>query len=808
MIGIFDDLPEHMEIGNQPERNEIYATSTADVSVDGYEKIATIYDQNREEVTYDQISQFALDATVDGEDRRFFEHGGVDVNGVIRAAVGNVASGGIESGASTLSMQYVKNSFIQAALEEPTEEEQRAAYDDAQEQSFDRKLREMKLAIGLEKSYTKKEILTAYLNIANFGNATYGIQAAAQRYYSKNAADLALHEAASLVAIVQEPSARDLGDPEHFPANQARRDVILGWMLSEGSITQEQYDEAIATPVDETTVRPSPPANGCRNANEYAKWFCDYVVKSVGDMEFLGADATERQANWKKGGYKLYTTLDMDLQFTAQNSVWQYAPNNETSWQLGSAASSVEAGTGRVLTMAENKLFDDSLENESNSQYTAVNFNTAKPYGGSNGFQPGSTYKTFTLIDWLMQGHGVNERVNGSARTVNTSSFEASCVQEGVTNPYGGPWDPGNSQGETGTFSVRDGTVQSINGVFVSMAQQLDLCDINQVAADLGVERADGAPLETIPSSIIGTNTVTPLSIAGAYAAIGALGKYCEPIVVDRAVGPNGEDIAGQAQDCYQAIPQDVASTVIDVLKQVPYVSNTRFANPNDGVPLFGKTGTTDRSVQTWMASGTSKIGNAVWVGNISGAFQVPNSSYAGVRGVLLRHYITRDLLTVANAKYGGDDWPAPPSNLIVGQTYPVPDVKGQTIEQARATLRGQGFAVSVASGEVDSDAAEGTAAGTNPGAGAAVSRGASVEILVSNGAQEELPDVSGQTLEKAASTLQSAGFNNLAQSCVEIDSSSQRNKVVSTDPEAGTAVATSARITLQVGKSSCSDDD
>ena len=121
MIGIFDDLPEHMEIGNQPERNEIYATSTADVSVDGYEKIATIYDQNREEVTYDQISQFALDATVDGEDRRFFEHGGVDVNGVIRATVGNVASGGIESGASTLSMQYVKNSFIQEALQEPTE---------------------------------------------------------------------------------------------------------------------------------------------------------------------------------------------------------------------------------------------------------------------------------------------------------------------------------------------------------------------------------------------------------------------------------------------------------------------------------------------------------------------------------------------------------------------------------------------------------------------------------------------------------------------------------------------------------------
>ena len=667
----------------------------------------------------------------------------------------------------------------------------------------------MKLAIGLEKSYTKKEILTAYLNIANFGNATYGIQAASQRYYSKNASDLALHEAASLVAIVQEPSLRDLGNPEHFDDNQKRRDVILGWMLSEGSITQEQYDEAIATPVDETTVRPSAPANGCRNANEYAKWYCDNLVKNVKNFEFLGADAAERQANWKKGGYKIYTTLDMDLQFTAQNSVWQYAPNTETGWQLGSAASTVEAGTGRVLVMAENKLFDDSLENENNSQFTAVNFNTTKEYGGSGGFQPGSTYKTFTLIDWLAQGHGVNEIVDGSERTEPGSNFKASCIlDDGNDYPFADPWPIGNSQGEMGSFSVRSGTVQSVNGVFASMAEQLDLCDIHGAASALGVKRADGQPLEMFPPTIIGTNEVAPLDMAGAYAAIAARGLYCEPIFVDRAVGPQGEDIPGQSPSCQQAIDQGVADTVIDVLKEVPNVSNTRYANPNDGVPLFGKTGTTDRSVQTWMASATSELGNAVWVGNISGAHQVPTSTYSGIRGVLLRHYITRDILTVANAKYGGEDWPAPPSKLIVGQTYPVPDVKGQTIEQARATLRGQGFAVRVASGEVDSDAAEGTAAGTNPGAGAAVSRGASIEILVSNGAQEELPDVSGQSLEKAASTLQSAGFNNLAQSCVEIDRSSQRNKVVSTDPEAGTAVATSARITLQVGKSTCSDDD
>ena len=311
-IGIFDGLPDYLEIGQQPERNAIYAKYTGRGSVDGYYQIATIYDQNRQEVGYNDISQFAIDAVVAGEDRRFFEHGGVDLTSLVRAAVGNVVSSGIESGASTLTMQLVKNTFISKAESLPNEDERKAAFEDATRETMDRKLKEMKLAIGLEKRYTKKEILTAYLNIANFGNATYGIQAAAQRYYSVDARDLSLEQAASLVAIVQKPSTRNLSDPENFEANKDRRDVILYAMLDVGAIDQEQYDAAVAIPVDEETVVPSAPNNGCIAANTYAKWFCDYVVKSVPDFEFLGATKDERNENWKQGGYKLYTTLDLD----------------------------------------------------------------------------------------------------------------------------------------------------------------------------------------------------------------------------------------------------------------------------------------------------------------------------------------------------------------------------------------------------------------------------------------------------------------------------------------------------------------
>ncbi len=265
--------------------------------------------------------------------------------------------------------------------------------------------------------------------------------------------------------------------------------------------------------------------------DDYAKFFCDYVVKSVGDFEFLGNTAAERKANWKIGGYKLYTTLDLDVQIPAQNATWTYAPNTETGFSLGSATSTVQPGTGRVLVMTQNKLFDDTAEG-AGSIATAVNFNTSYEYGGSSGFQPGSTYKVFTLLDWLKAGNGVEERVSGSPNSKEPFSSYTACGEK----LSGGTFSFKNNAGEAGTYTVRNGTVNSVNGVFFSMAKQLDLCDIRDVAASLGVERADGEPLETNPTSIIGTNTVTPLSMAAAYAAIAANGLYCKPIIVDKVI--------------------------------------------------------------------------------------------------------------------------------------------------------------------------------------------------------------------------------------------------------------------------------
>ena len=461
-IGIFDSIPEYLDLGELPERNEIYVVNSWDPS--GYSLAATVFDQNRESVTYDQISPFALDATVAGEDRRFFDHGGVDVIGVIRAAIGNVTSGDVESGASTLTMQLVKNTYVQEALEMDTEEERQAAYLEATDPNFDRKLKEMKIAIGLEKRYTKKEILVAYLNVAYFSDQVYGIQAAAQRYFGVDASQLTLAQSASLIAIVQYPNQRGLDDPENFGENEVRRDFILGQMLKEGFIDQAQYDEAYAIPVDETFVAAGiTPENGCRTANMYYRWFCDYIVKSVGDFEFLGATAEEREDNWARGGYKLYTTLDTQAQVAAQDALWAYTPNWEEGFRLGSAASTVQPGTGRVLVMAENKIFDDALEPSDPKLSSAVNFNTSISYGNSLGVKSASTYKVFTLLQWLITGHGVNEVVNGSARTEPASSFKDRCT--GAIDQ----WKFRNNSGEAGNFNIRYGTAQSTNGVVLSV---------------------------------------------------------------------------------------------------------------------------------------------------------------------------------------------------------------------------------------------------------------------------------------------------------------------------------------------------
>ena len=789
-VGIFEDLPDYMVINQQSQRNTLWALQAGQQV-----PFAQIYDQNREEVAWDEVSQFVKDAAIAGEDERFYEHGGVDLAGIARAAINNVTSSSTQ-GASTLSQQLVKNLLIQEALTYDTEEKQQAGIAAAQASTLDRKLKEAKLAIGLEKRYTKEEILLAYLNIAGFGGNTYGIQSAAQQYYSTNAKDLTAAQAASLIGIVQQPSSRRPDIAENRENNQTRRDAILGKMMELDMLTTEQFDEAVTTPVDDTTVIVSPPQNGCLYASG-AKHFCDYVVRNVKNLEALGATEEERYQSWKQGGYDIYTTIDLDQQAHAEQVLSIQTPADEARFQLGSAISTVEVGTGRIVIMAQNKGYDNSSEGGGPTT-TAVNFNTDREYGQSSGFQTGSTYKLFTLVNWLQNGHGLSEVVDGNVKGY--SSFPANC--EGGTMKLAEPYEPDNfTRTSAGRVTVQTATNKSINAAFIDMASKLDLCDIRDTAESMGVHRADGGELLIYPSAILGTNEIAPLTMANAYATVASGGILCQPIAVDKVVDADGTELVGQPQDCSQAIAPEVAAAAATALKGVMNGGTGSASNPRDGTSLLGKTGTTDNSLQTWVTTASTRVASAVWVGNIVGEQIISRAEIASGNANSARHRIMKPVQTALDGSplYATTaDFPEPPAALINGSTQAVPNVTGQSVDQARSVIRSLGLAFADG-GTIASELPAGRVASTNPGAGALVSKGTLVRVFTSDGSlSATMPNVVGNQVKQALKTLNDEGFTSVS---VKWTPSVPPDKceVVASDPTGGTPTSKSTAVTLTV---------
>lgn len=763
-ISIFENLPNHLDPGQLAEPSTIYATDE-----DGDEiELATFYEQDRETVAWNEISQYVKDAAVAEEDPRFYTHGGVDVLATSRAVLQN-AMGQNLSGASTITMQYVRNVLIQEAMAIPDEEESEAAYEDAMRQDTDRKLKEMKLAVSIEKKFSKDEILLGYLNIALFGNRLYGIESAAQYYYGKSAKKLSLPESASLVAIVNNPSVLQVDDEENLEANQVRRDRILDSMLETGKITEAEHEEAKETPVEPDIT---PRVAGCAVAEERGLGhFCNYVQLYIKNDPNFGNTAEERTFNFMRGGYDIYTTIDLDIQEAGNDAVSQVAPPQMPGIDLGTAAVSTEVGTGRVLAMVQNRPFsEDPEELENDDDYTSVNYNTDEDYGGSKGFQTGSTSKAFTLAEWIRSGNSVRDRVDGNARTVQSSSFAASCLEGGV---YGyDSWSFVNDASNSpGTMTVLQGTANSINGVFVSMQQQMDLCDTIDLAESLGVHRASPQTIEGFgnygttdltrnPTNIFaGTDEVAPLTMATAYTAFADDGQVCTAVPIDKITGPEGEDVPFTESDCTDAISPEVAAGVAYALQNVVSNGTGRHATSAIGVPHFAKTGTTDDWVDMWTVGGSTEVVTSTWTGNVTGKVNTRNVGveWAG-------RTIWPAMMNVADEKYGGEAFTEPSASALQQTMQDLPDVSGETLEDAMETLEGLGFNVTEG-GEDDSSEAEGRVARTDPGSGS-VPAGSSITIYTSRGNMSEVPDVVGENARSALSALRDASFSSITNRC------------------------------------------
>ncbi|PPH51062.1 transglycosylase domain-containing protein [Rathayibacter sp. AY1E2] len=733
-IGLFETVPEYLELGQLAQKTEIYAKRT-----DGSDELlASFYAQNREEVAFDQVSQSVKDAAVSTEDPRFYDHGGVDLQGTIRAVLSNIVGGDLQGG-SSITQQYVKNVLVQKAesLSATDEAASEAAYEEATATTPSRKLKEMKLAVDLEKKYSKDDILLGYLNIAGFGGQVYGIQAAAEYYFSTSAADLSLAQAASLIATVNNPNGLRIDQPENIPDNKIRRDYVLDQMLQEGKISQADHDAAVA---EEVVPAITQTPTGCQTAGN-AAFFCDYITRVVQNDPAFGDDADTRLANFQRGGYKIYTTLDRDLQDTAANATNNAVPKVPTlDTNIGSATVSMEVGTGRILAMVQNKDYD-AAGAVNGANFSAVNFNTDTAYGGSAGFQVGSTYKVFTLAQWLASGRTLNETINGRERTF--SGFPASCAPGGELDTS---YEVNNDDSENGSYSVLTGTMQSINTVYVSMAQQLDLCAIRDRAVGFGVKAADGGEVDYKPSAVLGSDTlISPLSMVTAFAGFANNGTACSAIAIDAITDATGAAVQPPTSTCNQALSPELTAVANYALQRVVTGGTAAQSDPDDGIEHIGKTGTTDNAESTWMDGASSRVATVVWVGNIDGhtsmrEVRFPNTElesrpYASN----IRHYIWNSVMTRADQKYGGDDFEEPSSALLNGRQIAVPTVSGRSVDDATEALEDLGFDVEEGA-TIDSSLPAGVVAGTDPAAGTTVARYSDIALLISNGSQVPAP--------------------------------------------------------------------
>jgi len=800
-IGIFETLPDYLDIDKLAQKTKIYAKSDDNTEV----LIASFFAQNREEVPLSEISPCVPLAAVAAEDKGYFDHRGINFWGTIRAGARTILGLGFQGG-SGIDQQAVKN-FLAAKKEaSPNPPEQRQKRESGIANEFADKIKEAKLAIGLEKRYSKDVILQAYLNVIYFGANVYGIESAAKYYFNVPAKDLTLAQSATLVSIVNNPEVLRIDRPNN-PANGAansygrttdRRNYILKSMLRDDKITQEQFDEAQKSAITPTIT---PTSNGCESAKG-AAYFCQYVKNVILNDEAYGADADDRFANFRRGGYEIHTSLDLRLQHAAEQEINRVMPKSFDGKDLAATAVSVEVGTGRILMMVQSKDYTEDPEvADTGKNYTSINYNTDKDHGGSSGFQPGSTYKVFTLAEWLKKGHTVTESFDGRRR--NWTPMNDRCADHPVTDPYNPVNDDGSGGGMT---NAKVATEQSLNSSYMAMAKQLDLCDIRDTAMAFKMHRADGKPLAHVPSSVLGVAEVAPLSVATAFTGFANSGKTCSPVAIDKIVRPDGSEAPAPKSDCTQSVDPSVAAAANVALDGVMKNGTGRKSRTSDGTPLIGKSGTSDENYDSWMTVASTKVSTSAWLGNVSAVqgskTNLRKFSISGVSADQARHLYMKPILEAANRLYPGGAFPGPsaaPPQQPLDKQITVPDVRGMPAATAESTLKGFGF-IPVKGDDVDDALPAGNVARSEPAAGAVTAKGASVTYFTSKGtlatALLTVPDVTGKPFEEALNALTQAGLT-VRQKDVSVADQAKDNTVARTEPSAGSSAKPGTSITV-----------
>jgi membrane peptidoglycan carboxypeptidase len=679
----------HLVESPPPEKTELYAN-------DGQTLIATIFRQDRQPIPLSQIRKPLQTALIDTEDRRFYQHHGVDLRGLIRSAI-NTSSGDTQGG-STLTMQYVKQiRYYQAG---DNKQKQAAAI----AQTLQRKMEDAKCALYIEnvKHESKPQILDNYLNIAFFGENSYGIETAAETYFGKTATQLSLAESAMLVGLLRAPTQYDpFLNPQ---AARDRRNQVLQNMVTNNNLTQIRANRLKATPISLATTAPPLVKEGCANAAgsiTNVGYFCDYAVN------WLLSHKVVTQAQLQTGGLKITTTLDANLQDSMQNQLSQKLSTHDN---MSAIMPVVDPHTGNILAMATSKKYGNGKHGT-----------TTLPIFTSYTAQAASTYKLFPLLAALSTGV--------------SPSWELQTPNPFLKYPWHhcSPQSNGNVQnGDANeTFrhneSLATATAKSSNTYFTGIADQLFMCILNPItdmADSLGMKslaQPSGDPGPdgklTVQDSILkyssakrlvlGDIATSPLELTSAYATIANDGVYNSPAPIESIKDSDGKSIAVPRTQAQRVVAPQVARQAVQILTgdtrtegTTIGTSATQFAPwyANHSSDIAGKTGTApglDRK------TGKSNKNGALWfVGmtpNLVATTALidldhPSWAASGLPGVkdaadrAYGAYAAGVWLKTMQPTIRKKTWTWPTADSVPGST--VPDVRGMTLDEAKSELK------------------------------------------------------------------------------------------------------------------------
>ncbi len=654
--------------------------------------------EHREPITIDRVAKTLQDAVVAIEDHRFYDHSGVDVRAIGRALREDIERGKVVEGGSTITQQYVRNVLL------------------TNEKTTKRKIREAILAIELERKYSKTEILERYLNAVYFGNGAYGIQAAAQRYFGIDAADVNLSQSALLAGLLKAP---ERYNPKHAPELAiTRRNAVLDAMVKYKFVSATKSDAAKQEPLrlskhNEPTTK--------------APYFVERVRKWFLSEERFGATEAIRARKLYQEGLNITTTLDVAAQSAAEVAIRDVL--SDPSRDPSAAIASIEPTTGYVKAYVGG---DDFAKSQ---------FDLA----GDARRPSGSIFKPLVLAAALERRIPLSRSYSGAS--------------EITVRPQGSPnWTVHNYDDESyGNIDVLDATVHSVNTVYAQLMVDVGASYATSFATRLGID----SPLSAIPGAVLGFNEVSPFEMAEAYATIAADGIHAEPIFVTSITNRAGESIFSAKPDRDRVIEKGIARTVNHTLEQV--VNRGTGIGARIGRPVAGKTGTTDDYTDAWFAGSTPQLTTVVWLGSsTTPKSMVPPRTRIKVTGGSWPAQIWARYMGATMAALPIENFPAPTSDEASGvlASQPLPPVVGMPSEQASTILTNAGYTV-VIHEEFDSSYPPNTVTNQTPEARTATRAGAPVTLTIAIDPDDgiDVPALLGFTANEARAAIADTGL-------------------------------------------------